>query len=108
MPNFRNQATGTIAANDASITLAWRECFNGGVGVQVTGTWAGTLELQTTLDGTNYRPVLMRLTSTEATAPNTTANGIFYANVIGSRVVRVTSTAWTSGTATITLVGLPG
>jgi hypothetical protein len=108
MPSFRNQATGSLTTNGQAVTLEWREFFNGGVGVQVTGTWTGTLELQLTLDGTNYRPVLLRMTSTEATTPSLTANGIAYANVIGARNVRVAATAAMTGTAVVTLVGLPG
>ena len=108
MPSFRNQATGNLTANGQAVTLEWREFFNGGVGVQVTGTWTGTLALQVTLDGTNYADVLMRLTTTEATAASTSANGIFYANVIGARNVRVAATAAMTGTAVVTLVGLPG
>jgi hypothetical protein len=108
MPSFRNQATGNITADGQSVALEWREFFNGGVGVQVTGTWTGTLQLQISLDGTNYRPVLMRLTSNENTAASTTANDIFFANVLGARNVRVAATAAMTGTAVVTLVGLPG
>jgi hypothetical protein len=33
---------------------------------------------------------------------------VFFFNVVGANAVRVASTAWTSGTATLTIVGLPG
>jgi hypothetical protein len=108
MPNYRNQSTGNIAAEGESVGLEWREFFNGGVGVQVTGTWTGTLQVQVTLDGTNYSAVLLRLTTTEGPISGLTANGIAYADVIGARNVRVIATAEMTGTAVITLVGLPG
>ena len=108
MPGFRNSTTGTIAANAANVTLAWREFFNGGVGVQVTGTFSGTLQFEVTIDGTNFVavPALNVTTGTEATT--TTGAGVFRFDVVGISQVRVGSTAWTSGTATLTLVALPG
>ena len=108
MPNYRNSTNGTIAANGSSVTLAWREFYNGGVGVQVTGTFSGTLEFQMTIDGTNYVAVSTTSVTTTTAATTTTATGVFFFNVVGALSVRVTSTAWTSGTATLTLVGLPG
>jgi len=38
MPNFRNSSQDTIDANGETVTLAYRQFYNGGVGVQVTGT----------------------------------------------------------------------
>jgi len=108
MPNFRNQTIGTIAANAASVELAWRECFNGGVGVQLTGTFAGTLQFEMTIDGTNYVAVQATDVTAGTAATTVTAAGVVFFNVVGARNVRVLSTAWTSGTATVTIVGLPG
>ena len=108
MPGFRNTTNGTIAANAASIALEWREFFNGGVGVQVTGTFSGTLQFEMTIDGTNYVAVQATSVTTGTVATTTTATGVFFFNVVGARNVRVASTAWTSGTATVTIVGLPG
>jgi hypothetical protein len=108
MPNFRNQATGSITTNGQSIGLEWRECVNGGIGLQITGTFTGTLQCQMSIDGTNYRPVNMRLCSNDVPANDLTAVGIWYANVIGARNVRVIATAAMTGTAVVTLVGLPG
>lgn len=108
MPNFRNSTSGSIAANDTSVTLAYREFFNGGVGVQVTGSFSGTLQFEMTLDGTNFVAVQATNVTTAAIAGTTTATGIFRFDVVGALVVRVRSTAWTSGTATLTVVGLAG
>ena len=108
MPNYRNSTSGSIAANGASVALQWREFFNGGVGVQVTGTFSGTLQLEMTIDGTNFVAVQATSVTTGTVATTTTATGVFFFNVVGAQSVRVTSTAWTSGTATVTLAGLPG
>jgi hypothetical protein len=108
MPGFRNTTNGTIAANGASVTLDYRQFFNGGVGVQVTGTFSGTLQFEVTIDSTNYVAALTTNVTTGAQSVTTTATGIFFFNVVGAIQVRVRSTAWSSGTATITLVGLAG
>lgn len=108
MPNYRNSIVGSIAANNTSVTLAYREFFNGGVGVQVTGSFSGTLQFEMTLDGTNFVAVQATNVTTAAIATTTTATGVFQFDVVGALVVRVRSTAWTSGTATVTVVGLAG
>lgn len=108
MPSYRNSTSGSITANGQSITLAWREFFNGGVGMQVTGTFSGTLQFEMTIDGTNFVPVQTTNITNLAVATTTTATGVFFYNVVGAQSVRVASTAWTSGTAVVTLVGLPG
>lgn len=108
MPNYRNSTNGTISANGTSVTLTWREFYNGGVGVQVTGTFSGTLQFEITIDGSTYVAIQTTDVTNLNVATTTTGTGVFFFNVVGAMAVRVRSTAWTSGTATITLVGLPG
>jgi hypothetical protein len=108
MPNFRNSTTGTIAANNADVTLAYRQFFNGGVGVQVTGTYSGTLQFEVTIDGTTYVALPALNITTGAEATTTTGTGIFRFDVVGVLLVRVRATAWTSGTATVTIAGMAG
>jgi len=108
MPNFRNSTTSTIAANGGTVSLAYRQFFNGGVGVQVTGTFSGTLQFEMTIDGTNFVAVQATNVNTGAVATTTTGTGIFKFDVVGALVVRVRATAWTSGTATVTVVGMAG
>lgn len=108
MPSYRNSTSGSITANGQSITLAWREFFNGGVGVQLTGTFSGTLQFEMTIDGTTFVAVQATSVTTGTVATTATATGVFFYNVVGAQSVRVTSTAWTSGTAVVTIAGLPG
>lgn len=108
MPNYRNSTSGTIAANGASVTLAWREFYNGGVGVQITGTFSGTLQFEMTINGTDYVAVLSTDVTTGSQSATSAATGIFFFNCVGANAVRVTSTAWSSGTATIALAAMPG
>lgn len=108
MPNYRNSTSGTIDANGESVTLAWREFYNGGVGIQVTGTFSGTLTYQITIDGTNWVAVIATNVTTGTTGTTTTATGVAFFNVVGAQSVRVTATSWSSGSAVVTVVGLPG
>ena len=108
MPNFRNSTNGTIAANDTSVTLAYREFFNGGVGIQVTGTFSGTITFEMSIDGTNFVAALATNVTSGAEATTTTATGVFKFDAVGALVVRARSTAWTSGTATVHLVAMAG
>ena len=109
MPSYRNTTTGVIDANGESITLAYRETVNGGVGIQVTGTFSGTLQFELTLDGTNFVAVeAIDVGDSSVLTTTTTSTGIWKFDAVGAMEVRVISTAWTSGSATVTLVGLGG
>jgi hypothetical protein len=108
MPGYRNTVTGTIAGNDESVTLPYRHHTNGGVGVQVSGTFVGTLQFELTINGTNYVPVIASDVTAGTDTTNTTTSGVFRFDVVGVISVRVRSTAWTSGDATVTIVGLAG
>lgn len=108
MPGFRNRAVGSIAGNDQVVQLEWREPFNGGVGVQVTGTFSGTLTFQITLDGTNWVAVQATNVTTGAVATTLTTTGVVRFDVVGPLLVRVIGSGWGSGTASVRVVGLPG
>ncbi|MGL6296764.1 MAG: hypothetical protein ACRC3K_10220 [Plesiomonas sp.] len=98
-------ATGTIAAN---ATPAAQMILNGqgSISYQVTGTFVATLQFQVSNDGTNW----VNITASDAvtnvankaklTAGNITASGV-YEIAGGQGYVRLISTAYTSGTATV-------
>jgi hypothetical protein len=108
MPNFRNSTQSTITAADGAVTLAYRQFFNGGIGVQVTGTFSATLSFEMSIDGTNFVSVLATNVNSGGIATTTTATGIYKFDVVGALVVRVRASAYTSGTATVTVVGMAG
>jgi hypothetical protein len=109
MPNFRNQVIGVIAANDTSVALAYRETVNGGVGIQITGTFVGTVQFEITLDGTNFVAVeATAVGNSQTLATTATAPSVWKFDAIGAMAIRVRSTVWTSGLATVTMVGLGG
>lgn len=97
--------TGSIASNGQSVSLALTTASI--VGVQITGTWIGTLVFEATIDNINWDNIYVEFPPTDVLplyndATGTTINGIFLARVGGYNSFRVRSTAWTSGTADIT------
>lgn len=94
-------ASGSITANAQSITRALEG--ESGVSVQITGTWVGTLQFEATVDGTNWVAVNGVGAGTANIATTTTVNGLFRNTPAGCASFRVTSTAWTSGTAVVSI-----
>ena len=103
LPIYRpdTTATGTIAALSANVAIA----LNGqsGVAIQITGVWVGTLQFEGTVDGTTWVAVNGVFAGASAPGPTTTANGVVRVTPSGLAQFRITATAWTSGTATISL-----
>jgi hypothetical protein len=75
----------------------------GSIGIQITGTWSGTITFQGSINNTTF--VSLRVVSVaDATATGittTTANGSFQGTIAGLSVVRVVFTSWASGTASV-------
>lgn len=97
-------ASGTIAALNASVELV----LNGAAGfsIDVRGTFVATLTFQGTLDGTNWFNInTMAAGSGFNITPvqTTTAVGAWTGHCPGYLRVRATATAFTSGTATVTI-----
>lgn len=108
--NVLNQTGGE--ANSASITgvggivspvnITGRHSW----GIQVTGTWVGTVVAEVSHDaGLNYNAIVPTYNvNTGASALTITTNGDYgVLHTAGATQVRVRSTAWTSGTAAIVL-----
>lgn len=108
MAQFRNATTGTIDANGEAVALEWRHFGRGATGVQVTGTFVGTLECQVSLDGTTYVAALATNVTTGNTTTTLTAPGVLRFETVGAKLVRVAATAWTSGEAVVTVVCMEG
>jgi hypothetical protein len=101
------------ALNDAVVleyAPRWEDVrrINGGIAVQVTGTFSATVLLEHTVDGTNWVTLAGLNTSTGAVASSVTAPGILRAEVVGSIAVRARVSAYTSGEAVVTLRGVDG
>jgi hypothetical protein len=104
MGQMKIVSTGTLGALNAAVTAEFRHLSNGAAGVQLTGTFSGTFVLEVTMDGTNWDAYAIVVCSTGATATSITATGQYRTELVGVSSVRVRCSAYTSGTATATLV----
>jgi hypothetical protein len=99
--------TGTISALSGAVTISCQGL--GTVGITITGTWVGSLTFEGTIDGTNWFDMfpLEGVLNNDIffVSPVTSANGQFFVSAAGLFEFRVIATAYTSGTATVTLEG---
>ena len=77
------------------------------VGVQLTGTWTGTVTFEATIDGATWVSQIMIPSTGLCAAGVTTAtgNGAWTASVAGYRFVRARFSTPTSGTVVASLLG---
>ena len=80
----------------------------GGVAVQVTGTWVGTLAFVASLDGRTFVPLALTPSSGAAAATTATANGAWAGSVGGYGTVAVYFSSYSSGSATVLIEGSEG
>ncbi len=73
-------------------------------GIQVTGTYSGTLQFEGTIDGLNWVSLLLKVPSTNIECSSTSSTGVFIGPVAGIKIVRVRASALASGTASVTVV----
>jgi hypothetical protein len=71
--------------------------------IGVTGTWVATLAFQGSFDGVNFFAVPAYPQAGGAPVLATAANGNFYVAYAGLNAIRVNATAYTSGTAAVTM-----
>ena len=80
--------------------------------VQVTGTFSATLTLQASVDATNYLSLTAPLQwfnlITNSFQSTITAPGLYQTTVSAIPYIRVTATAWTSGTAVVSMEATDG
>jgi len=106
----------TVAGSITSTTCPGTGCVElstlsevGSGAVQVTGTWVATLQFEGTVDGSTYASLLSIDPATGLTsATSTTANGTFLLPLAGFRHARVRASAYTSGTAVVTVRSTAG
>lgn len=77
----------------------------GAVSIQITGTWTATLQFEGSLDGGTFVALSAVPTDSGTTVTSTTSNGVWRASAGGLAHVRVRMSAYTSGTATVTMQG---
>jgi hypothetical protein len=100
--NPRNFIRGTLTATNDALTLPLT-VTGGAVGVQLDGTWSGTITFEATLNGTTW--VALNLTPSNSTTPasTATANGAWGDANWGWKQVRARFSTATSGTVDVTI-----
>lgn len=73
----------------------------GSIGIQIAGTWVGTVTASVSVDGTNFSDVSIFRESDGRYFSSMTSNDLFVFNIGGVKTFRLTMTAYTSGTASI-------
>lgn len=73
--------------------------------VQLSGTWVGTLIIEGSNDSITYYAVTTTKLSNGIPVSNITTNDIYTADTNAYKTIRIRSSAWTSGTATVTVWG---
>lgn len=74
----------------------------------VTGTWTGTLQFETTLDGVNFVPYDAIIIGIGTTVSTITANGSFKGNIAALSTLRLRATAAITGTAVVNIRAVGG
>jgi hypothetical protein len=106
MPNYKNVTTGSIDANAETVSHGCRFLSPGVLTVQIEGTFSGTLQLEATADGTNFESYNLKDGNSGTLATSATGEKLFVGDGYGIHTFRVRASAWSSGTANITIVTL--
>ena len=102
-PNLDVSNSGAISALNQTIVVQVTPQMSNWM-VQTTGTFVGTIQAQLSADGgNNYVPVNARQSLSGRIGNNWSVPGMFRGCVAGGTHFRVIATAWTSGTATVTV-----
>lgn len=91
---------GSITANGQTVTHS-PLAAQGGLTLQITGTWVGQIDFQVTIDDTNWSARSLHDGNNAVNA--TTGNGNFRVSTGPILRFRVISTSWSSGTASINI-----
>ena len=98
--------TGTLGALNATLDIPIETADN--VLIQATGTWVGTITPEISVNGTDWVSTAIK-SSTQVNASTLitsfTGNGVFELFATGVPFFRLRMSAYTSGTATLTVHG---
>lgn len=102
-----NGTSGEIDAITDVVTVANARSM-ATMGITITGTFVGSMQAECSMDETNYlSPLTLTPQVGGATVTAMTSTGGWKADITVCKSVRVTPTAWTSGTATVTIETVP-
>lgn len=95
-------ATAIFTANGQTSPFQLHDDVRCEVGIQITGTWTGTIQVQVSNDNVNFLAVQMtNVTTGGAAAADMTTNGVYRSSVSGFKFARLATTAAWTGTATV-------
>lgn len=94
------QATGNITNNGDAVTLTTTGGYTT-VGISVSGTWSGTLQVSGSQDCTTYSVTTSLPLASGIPSAVISANGAYQANFAGLKCFKVTGLSMVSGTAAI-------
>lgn len=97
-PRENQTATATLGAVNAAVEVFCDGC--GTVTIDLRGTFSATIQVQGTIDGSNWLLIPMRSQLGGAFAAGMTAAGLYQGSCAGFTKVRAIATAYTSGAAT--------
>jgi putative flippase GtrA len=106
MANQQLRESASLSAQNDARTMR-RFLAAGGVGIQLTGTWAGTVTFEATVDGSTWVTVAAVPAAGGASVTSATANGVWTVENKGFSGVRARFSTATSGTVVATLLQLP-
>lgn len=95
--------SGSFTANAQTLDIVGVN--RGSESIQVTGTWVGTIIAEASNDNTNWIQLTLLVASNNTKTSKITSNNIYILNSSSTLYVRLRTTSWTSGTATITKYG---
>jgi hypothetical protein len=94
--------TGTFDTVEDALTQDVRGL--GAAGVQLSGTWAGTVTFEASINGQTWVALNMVPSNSATAASTATANGAWSANVAGYKLVRARFSTDTSGAVSVTIL----
>lgn len=95
---------GPLGALDSTLEVAIGGY--GTVGLQVSGTWVGTITFEGTVDRGTWQTLSVTLTNSSTRVTTTTGNGIWVGSVAGLLAVRLRMSSYVSGTAQAKILGV--
>lgn len=98
-PDITASGSLTAAAQTVSLALSGQS----GAVVQITGTWVGTITFEGTVDGTNFSAINGVFSASSTPKSTATVNGLYRITPGGLASFRANMTAFTSGTAVISI-----
>lgn len=94
---------GSLTAADVSVALEVRGYAR--AGIQLTGTFTGTVTFEATIDGNTWVAFNMTPSNSGTDASTSTAAGAWRKDCGGFAAVRARMSSYTSGTAIVTIQG---